>query len=58
MSCALQGAIDMTNATEYMRVANLQAFYGESHVLHGIDFNVKRGVEQDGNWQGAQSRTA
>ena len=43
MSCALQGGIDMTNATEYMRVANLQAFYGESHVLHGIDFTVKQG---------------
>lgn len=33
----------MTEATEYMRVAGLQAFYGESHVLHGIDFTVKQG---------------
>lgn len=28
---------------EMLRVANLHAFYGESHVLHGIDFNVNRG---------------
>lgn len=33
----------MTEAAEYMRVAGLQAFYGESHVLHGIDFTVKQG---------------
>ena len=24
-------------------VANLHAFYGESHILHGVDFNVHRG---------------
>ena len=24
-------------------VANLHAFYGESHILHGVDFNVRRG---------------
>ena len=28
---------------EMLRVANLQAFYGESHILHGIDFVVNRG---------------
>ena len=28
---------------EYLRVSNLHAFYGESHVLHGMDFTVRRG---------------
>jgi len=28
---------------EYLRVTNLHAFYGESHILHGIDFSVRRG---------------
>ena len=26
-----------------LRVSDLHAFYGESHILHGIDFNVNRG---------------
>ncbi|MFZ5512148.1 MAG: ABC transporter ATP-binding protein [Pseudomonadota bacterium] len=29
--------------TEYLRVTDLHAFYGESHILHGIDFTVNRG---------------
>jgi branched-chain amino acid transport system ATP-binding protein len=28
---------------EMLRVSGLQAFYGESHVLHGVDFKVDRG---------------
>ena len=28
---------------ELLRVTGLQAFYGESHILHGVDFNVSRG---------------
>ena len=28
---------------EMLRVSDLHAFYGESHILHGIDFNVSRG---------------
>ena len=28
---------------EYLRVAGLHAFYGESHILHGIDLTVRRG---------------
>jgi len=28
---------------EFLRVTNLHAFYGESHILHGIDFAVQRG---------------
>jgi branched-chain amino acid transport system ATP-binding protein len=29
--------------TEYVRVTDLHAFYGESHILHGADFHVNRG---------------
>lgn len=32
-----------TPGTEYLRVTDLHAFYGESHVLHGMDFAVARG---------------
>ncbi|NDU92945.1 MAG: ABC transporter ATP-binding protein [Ferrovum sp.] len=28
---------------EYLRVSGLHAFYGESHILHGMDFSVERG---------------
>jgi branched-chain amino acid transport system ATP-binding protein len=28
---------------EFLRVADLHAFYGESHILHGMDFKVDRG---------------
>jgi len=31
------------DAATVLTVANLQAWYGESHILHGIDFNVKAG---------------
>ena len=30
-------------ATEYLRVTDLHAFYGESHILHGMDFRVHSG---------------
>jgi len=30
-------------AVEYLRVSGLHAFYGESHILHGVDFTVNRG---------------
>lgn len=33
----------MTQAAEYLRISDLHAFYGESHVLHGIDLMVRRG---------------
>jgi branched-chain amino acid transport system ATP-binding protein len=35
----------MTNAPtgECLRVTGLHAFYGESHILHGMDFHVNRG---------------
>ncbi|WP_075881335.1 ABC transporter ATP-binding protein [Vreelandella massiliensis] len=28
---------------EMLRIQDLHAFYGESHILHGVDFDVKRG---------------
>ncbi len=28
---------------EFLRITDLHAFYGESHVLHGMDFTVRRG---------------
>jgi branched-chain amino acid transport system ATP-binding protein len=30
-------------ASELLKIANLDAWYGESHILHGVDFNVKVG---------------
>ena len=33
----------MDAAAEYLRVTGLHAFYGESHILHGMDFTVNRG---------------
>ena len=33
----------MNGAAEYLRVTDLHAFYGESHILHGMDFRVNRG---------------
>lgn len=30
-------------STEYLRIADLHAFYGESHILHGMDLVVNRG---------------
>ncbi|ALM53530.1 ABC transporter ATP-binding protein [Halomonas huangheensis] len=29
--------------SEFLRVSDLHAFYGESHILHGVDFDVRRG---------------
>lgn len=31
------------SSSEYLRVTDLHAFYGEAHILHGIDFIVNRG---------------
>ena len=33
----------MSGKLEYLRLADLHAFYGESHILHGVDLNVNRG---------------
>ena len=29
--------------TEFLRVTGLHAFYGESHILHGVDLTVATG---------------
>jgi len=29
--------------TDILHVSGLHAYYGESHILHGVDFNVRRG---------------
>ena len=29
--------------TELLKVRNLEAWYGESHILHGVDFDVRQG---------------
>ena len=32
-----------SNGVEYLRISDLHAFYGESHILHGVDLVVNRG---------------
>ena len=31
------------NGVEYLRINDLHAFYGESHILHGVDLTVNKG---------------
>src|SRR5512145_3279942 len=33
----------MSDHGEVLRVRGLQAWYGESHILHGVDFSVREG---------------
>ena len=33
----------LSSETEYLRLTDLHAFYGESHILHGVDLKVNRG---------------
>jgi branched-chain amino acid transport system ATP-binding protein len=33
----------MSSETEYLRITDLHAFYGESHILHGVDLKVNSG---------------
>lgn len=40
---AVESVSAFTPRFEYLRVTALHAFYGESHILHGIDFTVNRG---------------
>src|SRR6187551_3643759 len=39
----LKMAAAQTAGAEILSVADLEAWYGESHILHGINFNVKAG---------------
>src|SRR6202040_3045429 len=32
-----------TSAAQVLSVQNLEAWYGESHILHGVNFNVNAG---------------
>ena len=32
-----------TEPAELLRISNLHAYYGESHILHGVDLSVRRG---------------
>ena len=36
-------AATKTSGEQVLSVSDLQAWYGESHILHGINFNVKAG---------------
>lgn len=38
-----QAPVESTQSLEMLRVQELHAFYGESHILHGVNFDVKRG---------------
>lgn len=40
---ALEHPVAETQSLEMLRVQDLHAFYGESHILHGVNFDVKRG---------------
>ncbi|PJX13016.1 ABC transporter ATP-binding protein [Halomonas sp. 141] len=40
---ALEHPAAETQSLEMLRVQDLHAFYGESHILHGVNFDVKRG---------------
>jgi len=33
----------MADGVEFLRISDLHAFYGESHILHGVDLTVNRG---------------
>jgi branched-chain amino acid transport system ATP-binding protein len=33
----------MANSTEFLRINQLHAYYGESHILHGVDLTVNHG---------------
>ena len=33
----------MAEASEFLRISNLHAWYGESHILHGVDLVVHQG---------------
>jgi branched-chain amino acid transport system ATP-binding protein len=40
---AFPDGTQVASTTPFITVENLEAWYGESHVLHGADFNVKAG---------------
>ncbi|HSP31072.1 MAG TPA: ABC transporter ATP-binding protein [Halomonas sp.] len=38
-----QAPVENVQTREMLRVKDLHAYYGESHILHGVNFDVKRG---------------
>src|ERR1700716_38038 len=42
-AAATKSALTSGAGTPVLSVQNLEAWYGESHILHGIDFNVNAG---------------
>ncbi|MCI4427588.1 MAG: ABC transporter ATP-binding protein [Burkholderiales bacterium] len=40
---ASSGRTASTQGVEYLRLTGVHAFYGESHILHGVDLTVNRG---------------
>lgn len=38
-----QAPVENSQSLEMLRVKDLHAYYGESHILHGVNFDVKRG---------------
>ena len=36
-------ATDAVGGKDFLRLSGVQAYYGESHILHGVDLNVKHG---------------
>src|SRR6201988_3904527 len=40
---AAAGAAQSISATPVLAVQNLEAWYGESHILHGVNFHVASG---------------
>ena len=43
MAAAAAGPAATSGATPVLSVQNLEAWYGESHILHGVDFTVNAG---------------
>ncbi|MFX1673717.1 ABC transporter ATP-binding protein [Paraburkholderia sp. A2WS-5] len=38
-----EAAVNAASGESALEIAGLQTWYGESHILHGVDFSVKRG---------------
>jgi branched-chain amino acid transport system ATP-binding protein len=43
MASAMPSATAATTATPLLAVRDLQAWYGESHILHGVAFDIAQG---------------
>ena len=43
LSTAASGAVNTATGGQILSVKNLEAWYGESHILHGINFDVNAG---------------